>query len=198
MTDPNQALWPCFHDAWSPTIGDPTLMGWATVAAYGVTAFLTAFLALGRAGRPERGFWLILALLLAALMVNKQLDLQSALTSFARCLSKMQGWYRDRHLVQGLAILALLGGSLVFLIGLGLVMRRHLRRTWCAVLGLVFLTGFVAIRAVGFHHFDRLIKTDIAGLRMNWVLELGGIGLILANVVALLMIRRATSGARPE
>ncbi len=73
-----------------------------------------------------------------------------------------------------------------FLIALGLSMRRHLRRTWLAVLGVCFLTGFVAIRAVGFHHFEVLIKSNFSGIRINWLLELGGIGLILANVIILL------------
>lgn len=189
MKNPTE-IWPCFQDSWSPTIGDPSVMGWVTVAAYALTAVLTARLALSNRGRPERFFWLMLCLLLAALTVNKQLDLQSALTAFARCTAKVQGWYESRKVVQTGFILTLLGLSLVFLIALGITMWRHLRRTWMAVLGVVFLTGFVAIRAVGFHHFDILIKSDFAGVRMNWLLELGGIGLILANVVALLVASR--------
>ena len=189
MKNPTE-IWPCFQDRWSPTIGDPSVMGWVTVAAYALTAVLTARLALSDRGRPERLFWLMLCLLLAALTVNKQLDLQSALTAFARCTAKVQGWYENRKVVQTGFILALLGLSLVFLVALGIAMWRHLRRTWMAVLGLVFLTGFVAIRAVGFHHFDILIKSDFAGVRTNWLLELGGIGLILANVVALLVASR--------
>lgn len=189
-------VWTCFDDRWSPTIGDPSVMGWVTVAAYGLTALLTAKLAVSRSGAPERFFWLMLALLLAALTVNKQLDLQSALTAFARCLSKAQGWYENRKGVQTGFILGLLAASTIFLIALGLAMRRHLRRTWLAVLGACFLTGFVAIRAVGFHHFDVLIKSDFNGIRINWLLELGGIGLILANVIALLAAgrKRAASG----
>ncbi|WP_299846364.1 isopropylmalate isomerase [uncultured Roseovarius sp.] len=194
MSNHKIELWTCFDDRWSPTIGDPSIMGWVTVAAYGITALLTARLAISRAGQPERFFWLILALLLAALTINKQLDLQSALTAFARCMAKAQGWYENRKGVQTGFILGLLGASLVFLIALGLSMRNHLRRTWPAVLGVCFLTGFVAIRAVGFHHFDVLIKSDFSGIRINWLLELGGIGLILANVVALLTTSRNQTG----
>ncbi len=189
MTNPTH-IWPCFHDRWSPTIGDPSLMGWLTVAAYAITTAMVARLAFGRGGKPERLFWLMLVLLLAALTVNKQLDLQSALTAFARCMAKVQGWYEDRRGVQTGFILGLLGASVLFLVFLAVTMWRHLRRTWMAVLGLVFLTGFVAIRAVGFHHFDALIKSEIGGVRMNWLLELGGIALILANVLALLFISR--------
>ena len=166
-------------------------MGWVTVGCYAVTALLTAKLAFGARGRPERAFWLMLFLILFALTINKQLDLQSALTTFARCLSQVQGWYEDRRIVQTGFIIGLLCASVVILIGLGIVMWRHLRRTWAAVLGLAFLIGFIAIRAVGFHHFDILIKSDIAGIKINWILELGGIGLILANVVVLLAASRA-------
>ena len=183
-------VWPCFQNSWSPTIGDPTVMGWVTVAAYAFAAFLTARLAFGVAGRPERFFWLMLFVVLMFLTINKQLDLQSALTALARCMAKVQGWYEARRGVQTGFILALLGASAVFLLILAVGMWRHLRRTWMAVLGLVFLTGFVAIRAVGFHHFDVLIKSDVAGIRINWLLELGGIALILANAVALLFISR--------
>lgn len=188
-------VWPCFQDSWSPTIGDPSLVGWFTVAAYALTAFLTARLAFGKGGRPERVFWLMLFVLLAFLTVNKQLDLQSALTALARCMAKVQGWYESRRGVQTGFILSLLGASAVFLLILAVTMWRHLRRTWMAVLGLVFLTGFVAIRAVGFHRFDVLIKSDVAGVRVNWLLELGGIALILANVVALLFISRQNAEA---
>ena len=180
----------CFSDRWSPTIGDPSVMGWVTVAAYGITALLTAKLALGRSGAAEKFFWLMLAVFLAALTINKQLDLQSALTAFARCLAKAQGWYENRKWVQTGFILGLLGASLVFLVALFFGMRHHLRRTWAAILGLCFLTGFIAVRAVGFHHFDILIKSDISGIKINWLLELGGIGLILANVIVLLAAGR--------
>ncbi len=156
-------------------------MGWLTVAAYALTAIL-CFSAARTPGRPAvRWFWLALAILLFGLMINKQLDLQSALTATARCLSQMQGWYEDRHIVQRRFILAVLAaGALVALVSLWLL-RRHIRQIGLALLGFVFLICFVLIRAAGFHDFDALLRSDILSVRMNWLMELSGIALIAMN-----------------
>jgi hypothetical protein len=45
----------------------------------------------------------------------------------------------------------------------------------------VFVVTFVLVRASSFHRMDELISWRILGLRMNWLLELGGIALIAAN-----------------
>ena len=71
---------------WSPGIGDPSVMGWVTVALYLVAAWL-CFLCSRRSrvlarrasgARWEPRLWGLFALFLLALGVNKQLDLQSA------------------------------------------------------------------------------------------------------------------------
>lgn len=183
----------CVFDRWSPTIGDPSVMGWVTVAAYGATALLVV-MAFRRF--PERGirlFGVCLALLLAALMVNKQLDLQSALTATGRCLSQMQGWYEDRRMVQAIFIMALLLCFLCAGLGVFWVMRRHLGALWLMLFGVMFLLAFVAVRAVGFHHFDAIINTEVNNVRMNWVLELGGLVMIAINSVWLLSRHRKAS-----
>jgi len=46
------------------------------------------------------------------------------------------------------------------------------------LIGTVFVVAFVTIRAASFHHVDTLIGTPVAGLRMNWILELGGIACV--------------------
>jgi hypothetical protein len=163
-------------------------MGWVTVASYLMACALAAAAATKTDGRV-RILWLALSLLLCGLAVNKQLDLQSALTAAGRCLAKAQGWYPKRAIVQVRFILAVVAAGLsLTLLGLW-AMRRHLPETWLALLGLGALTTFVSVRAAGFHHFDRFIGQEIAGLRMNWLLELGGIALIAANAVCALARR---------
>ena len=82
----------CVLARWQPVIGDPTWQGWATVLVYLATMGL-ALAAVGRIGpgdgrhTRERIFWLVTALGMAALAVNKQLDLQSALTAAGHCLA---------------------------------------------------------------------------------------------------------------
>jgi hypothetical protein len=43
---------------------------------------------------------------------------------------------------------------------------------------MVFLLSFVAIRAASFHHVDILLSAHLAGLKLNWILELGGIAFV--------------------
>lgn len=177
------ALNACVSRQWSPEIGDPSVVGWLTVLAYGITAILGFSAARKSGDRIVRLFWIALTMLLVALMFNKQLDLQSALTAAARCLSQMQGWYEDRRVVQLLFILAIaVLGLMIGLLSLwGL--RQHLGQIGIALIGFIFLICFVLIRAAGFHNFDALINADFMSIRMNWLLELSGLALISINAI---------------
>lgn len=169
---------------WRPGIGDPTVYGWVTVAAYLAAAVLLLAnrqlaARLGLAGT----FWLATGLLMLALGINKQLDLQTWFTQVGRDMAHAQGWYDDRRAVQAafIAVLAL-GG-----VAVTVFMRRLLRTAWdqyrlCAV-GVVVTMVFVVVRAATFHHVDRMLGMNFAGLRVNVVLELGGIALVLLGAV---------------
>ena len=50
------------------------------------------------------------------------------------------------------------------------------RAGWLMNSYFVLLVSFVLIRAASFHHVDLLLRAG--PVRLNWVLELGGIGLI--------------------
>ena len=43
----------------------------------------------------------------------------------------------------------------------------------------IMLVGYVVIRTASFHYVDRLIGEKFLGLRLNWILEMGGIGVVL-------------------
>jgi len=177
----------CVGDQWSPQIGDPTVAGWTTVVAYAVCAVL-GLVALRRAqnGR-ERIFWGLVTLAMLFLGVNKQLDLQSSLTAAGRCLSQLQGWYGERRAFQMKFIIGLLAGAGLF-VTLGFwLMRDYLRRNGVAILGLALVTAFVAVRAVGFHHFDVLIDSRFLDTRFNALFELSGLFLIAGNALAFLL-----------
>jgi len=183
----------CAFENWSPTIGDPTLMGWFTVATYIAAAMVSLRVAVVGAfpenfsGR-ERTFWVLLAVLLSLLALNKQLDLQSFLTTTARCLAIEQGWYENRRPVQ-LAFIAIVGlCCLIVAWSAAALLRRSLRRTWLALTGLFVVLTFVLIRAAGFHHVDMLINVEVYSIRANWVLELSGLVMIL--IAGLLHPRR--------
>ena len=141
---------------WKPGIGDPTVYGWLTVAAYAIGA-LCCWRARRNAPPRERGFWLVLTGIMAFLCVNKQLDLQTLLTDVARHHARTHGWY----------------GNLVR-------MRRARGTLWGASIGLALLLLFVFVRAVSFDKVDRLIGLHLGGMLANQVMELGGIAIVAA------------------
>ena len=171
---------------WMPGIGDPSAMGWVTVIAYFVAA-LVCWRASRRAGgwdpyadTDPKLAWVFmgLAMLLAALGVNKQLDIQSLLTQFGEDLAREGGWYENRRVVQTL-----------FVIGMGTVsvatgavalwwLRDRLGQLWPAIAGTTLLLGFVVIRAASFHHVDWLLYRSTGPIKLNWVFELGGLAFI--------------------
>ena len=173
---------------WHPGIGDPSLGGWLTVAAYFVTAVLC-----GRAGRNAdnvrlRWFWLVAAGVLILIGINKQLDLQTWFTEVGRRTAIAGGWYDERAFVQEAFIVAIsLLGAVALLIAV-VFLRTQLAEVWLAVAGACFLVVFVIVRAMSFHHVDRLLGLTLGNLRLNWLLELGG---ILA--IALVTFRKSAS-----
>jgi hypothetical protein len=166
-------------------------MGWFTVAAYFGAAYLA--LVAGRAAREAARavatrnpgeahlqgllaqFWGLACLIMLVLGINKQLDLQSLLTEIGRDLAVTQGWYEQRRRYQLIFVLSVLAGGSVATLALAYVFRRVLRRLIGGILGLGVIVSFVVVRAASFHHIDMLLKGP---LRLNWVLELTGIGLV--------------------
>lgn len=192
---------------WTPSIGDPSVMGWLTVFAYLIAAvfayrvYLKSHLIFRRHWRErQQRLWLIIAIILAALCVNKQLDLQTLLTDIGRYIFLAFGFYEFRRIFQVLFIGLVFFGGLVVVLKMFLIYRDVLRHHYLAISGLCLLMVFVIIRAASFHLVDTLINYRILGLRMNWVLELSGVGLILANALLLrqVAIRREQKLDRSE
>lgn len=174
----------CVLQGWRPQIGDPELTGWLTVLAYLICTVLSAQVWRRLKGRRGRSFWGVMAVVMLLLAINKQLDLQSAMTATGRCLALAQGWYETRRPVQVAVIVAMLiAMPLALLIGMRL-MRGQLRSNGVALLGLAVLCSFVAIRAVGFHRMDALIGHREFGISTNFLLENAGLLLIALNAVA--------------
>ncbi len=181
--DTPPGLLDCALSQWSPQIGDPGLTGWLTVSIYVLAAVIAAVTA-WRAPFPrrsrarERFFWWALALAMLLLAVNKQLDLQSFLTATGRCVAVAEGWYDERRDVQRLFILGLGYAAVVSGLLMLWLLWGTLRRSFFALLGMVFVLGFVMIRAVGFHNFDRLINStlevEFLSIPLNVLFEISG------------------------
>jgi hypothetical protein len=187
---------------WRPGIGDPTFMGWFTVAAYAGGAVLALFANQADPDgedRPQRRIrkriWLAVAFIMACLCVNKQLDLQTLFTDIGRIIAKGQGWYEGRRNVQKAFILLVLAGAAA--LGAWIIWRfqRFWRGHKLLLAGLLFLLTFIVVRAISFHHVDVFLGREIGGVRMNWALELGGIGLV--SLAAVMEWRRRSRRRDP-
>lgn len=173
---------------WSPGIGDPSLIGWVTFGLYFIVALICLKSALVSStekhsttlysAKPLKTFWLVLTFLLIFLGINKQLDLQTLLTQIGRNISLYQGWYEYRRPVQFIFILTigLLGvTTLAFLIK---TYRDTCSSIKIALTGCVILYVFIIIRASSFHHMDIFSDFKFITIKINSLLEIGGIVII--------------------
>jgi hypothetical protein len=170
---------------WEPRIGDPTFVGWATVVAFFATAGLcvaTARLVAVRVPGEHAGrqalIWRMVALLLIALGINKQLDLQGLLVAIGRAVAERQGWYEDRRRVQFLFILVVLGISATGFMTLLWGARRRLKEYGWLLAGTATIIAFIVVRAVSFHHFQEFFSFPIGGVKIHRLLELSAIALL--------------------
>lgn len=176
----NSSLLAAIEDGrWTPGLGDPSFMGWATVGAYLMAAAACGWWAMPKgAGRVLPS---VLAALLLLLAVNKQLDLQSWVTQTGRDLVKELGWYEDHRSLQAAFIGGILLAGVATLVVAAWWCRRRLRETGLALVGMTVLVAFIVIRAASFHRVDGGLGEEIAGMRLNWILELGALGLTTAG-----------------
>jgi len=188
-------------DHWEPGIGDPTVIGWVTVVAYFVAAFLC-----WRAARKSshsgpmfartRWFWWLFTVVLVLLGINKQLDLQTWLTLFGKHLAQTEGWYEQRRTYQAAFIGAVALAGLASLGAMAVLAGNTTRAKRLALAGGIFLGCFILIRASSFHHVDQMLGMDFEGIKVNWILELGGIACI--GLAALFALRSPPQTAPPN
>lgn len=160
-------------------------MGWFTVAAYAVGAVLAALAGrqpVNNCGlheqRDKRRLWVAVAVAMACLCINKQLDLQSLLTDLGRVIARHQGWYERRRDFQKLFVLAALAGAGAFACWFVWRFREFWTRHKLLAAGSLFLLTFILIRAISFHHVDSMLGKRVFGFKINWALELTGIFLV--------------------
>jgi hypothetical protein len=173
---------------WSPGIGDPSVGGWATVALYvGVAWACNRVLRAEREHilllqNSERRIWQILMVSMVMLGLNKQLDLQSAMTEIARTMAVDQGWYEQRRRYQEAFIVAVpvvgVTAMAAFAVWVWTSPRLLPSATLLACAGATGLLVFIAVRAASFHHVDRMLGWKLGGLPLNWILELGSLAVI--------------------
>ncbi len=70
-----------------------------------------------------------------------------------------------------------------------------MKSRWPAIAGILFILGFVLIRAASFHNVDAFLAARLGGMKWNWILELGGIAVVAAAAVRILL---APPGRPPQ
>ena len=169
---------------WSPGIGDPTIGGWVSVALYAGVAWACHRILSRRRQRPvvldrnEPFLWRLLFIGVMTMGINKQLDLQSALSEWARLMAHEQGWYENRRQYQLAFIAAMPVAMLTAFSALALMIWRTPAPTLLACAGAAGLVAFIAIRAASFHHVDEILNSQLGVLRLNWLLEIGSLAVI--------------------
>ena len=141
----------------------------------------------------EASFWLVLAVMLFCLGVNKQTDLQSLLTLYGPDLLRELDLYDVRRTIQ-VAFIVGVAAAAAGSVALGLWMAR--RWSWpCrfAAVGMGIQAAFIVIRATSFHHVDRLLGWRLGDLKFNLLLESIGLVVILMAVLFCLAQRRAAA-----
>jgi len=184
---------------WKITIGDPTFMGWLTVALYFFAAFLalrvmvsSEILFVGDNEKLQKQFWLFVTLILLFLGINKQLDLQSLLTAIGRYSAHRDGWYENRRFISTVVIVAILSILSIAMMLFIHRMKPILKTNLPAIIGLCFLLLFVIIRATSFHHMGLLVSKKIWGIRMYLALEQIGILAIIFSAITLFRNKEQT------
>ena len=137
---------------WSPEIGDSTVIGWATVVAYGLVSILCALVGLRSSSPSGRRRWMCLAATTLLLGASKRWDLLSLITALGRDLGSRQGWAEERDAFQLTAMAAVaFMGWLVFRAAACHTACRWSRLALTAVAGLaVFVTSrAISLRCAG-------------------------------------------------
>ena len=164
---------------WRPGIGDPTIGGWVTVILY-FLAVISCWITARNSSLADRKIWYAITVLFLGLGINKQLDLQSALTEMGRIVAIEEVWYARRETVQVYFIIVVALVCSWAIIAMVVAARSAPFSTWLALVGTTMVIGFVLIRAASFHHIDRFIGSTVLGFRWNWILEMGGISVVIA------------------
>jgi hypothetical protein len=131
----------------------------------------------------ERRIWLSISILIFALGINRQLDLDTALTEFGRSIAHSEGWYDRRRVIQLAFIASVALACLAAATAIAVWAREAPFPTCLGVAGTALVIGYVLVRAISLDQIDRFIGEKIWRFRWNWIFEMGAIGLvILASV----------------
>ena len=182
---------------WSVGFHDNDPLDWIVTLGYLAAAGFCIYAWLQEKRSGPRGviprFWLVLAILMALLGINKQLNFQTLLGQIGREAVEDEGLYARRRTIQKLFIFSFCAVGAGVFAGLIWWVRRQWKRYIPALIGLALAGLYAVIRAATFHHVLR----DVSGPRHHPLsqeaLEISAV--ILTSLGASLAIR---SSHRPK
>lgn len=170
--------------------GHLTALGWTTFALY-MTAALLSF----RAAAVARSYdlaatgriWVWLGAILAALGLNKPLDLQTLLIELVRRVAGKEHLLAYRLELDALFFLGFM--LLVIALVVAVMFRWPARAAgFCrqlplAAAGCGLVCVYIVLRAVSIDHVDQALGFDLERIPFLWLLEAGGLTLIIVQAL---------------
>ncbi len=181
----------CLRQSWILQVGNDHPLGWTITAGYATAAILAVAVALrgpfaDQSRARERLFWVLVALFMAFMAINKQLNLQTTLHDVGRCLAQAEGWYETRGGVQRQFVLWLAGALVLTALAMLWWMRKALLRNLPALVGCALLAVFIVVRAADTASVHREALRDFLEIGGHRWLEFAGIAFVLAGAMWIL------------
>lgn len=115
--------------------------------------------------------------------LNRLFHLETWLGNVCREISKVQGWYEQRHTVQILFIAGILVSGLGMLVLMEIFIPHLSRYNWPVLCSLIVLVGLVVIDAASFHNLDLFFNALIVGKRIRSIMEFAGIAFMTIYII---------------
>jgi hypothetical protein len=170
--------------------GQLTALGWTMLALYLVVALLafrTAAVS-GSANSTAMGrVWVCLGIILTALGLNKQLDLQTSLIELGRHIALREHLFAYRlelYFVFFLGfILTIIALFAAFILRFSTDVGKFARQFPLATSGCGLICAYIIIRAAFIDNLNRILGFDLSQIPFLWLLEAGGLLLIMVQAL---------------
>jgi len=170
--------------------GHLTALGWTTCVLYLIAALLSFRAGLVSRSHDAAGLgriWNWLAAILAALGLNKPLDLQTRLIQLGRLGAQREHLLEYRLELHALFFMGFMLGIIaliaVVLFRFSGQVGRFGRQLPLAAGGSASICAYIVIRAASIEHIDQMLGFDLERIPYLWLLEAGGLLLIMVQAL---------------